>query len=263
VLRNLLLCGLVAGLCGGLLAAGFVSLAGEPAVDGAIAFEQGRAVAPDGHAHAHGGAGGDPAPVSRALQKSAGLLTAAAVYGLALGGLFALVFAFAYGRVGRASPRVTAYWLAATAFVVVYLVPFAKFPANPPAVGDPDTIGRRTALYATMLAISVLAAVAAARLRPVLGRRMDGHAATLLALASYVVVVVAAGLALPGIHEVPAGFPATTLWRFREASVGMQATLWLTIAVTFAYAAQRVMTGLPIVPRRAGGRAAVAAGARD
>jgi predicted cobalt transporter CbtA len=261
VLRNLLVCGLVAGLCGGLLAAGFVALAGEPAVDRAIAFEERRAAAADGHAHAHGGA--DPAPVSRALQKSAGLVTAAVVYGAALGGLFALVFAFAYGRVGRASPRVTAYWLAAAAFVVVYLVPFAKFPANPPAIGEADSIGRRTALYATMVAISVLAAVAAARLRPALGRRMDAHAATLLALATYVVVVVAAGLALPGIHEVPAGFPADTLWRFREASVGMQATLWLTIGVTFSYAAQRVMTGRPVLPRRAGARAPLAAGAGE
>ena len=67
------------------------------------------------------------------------------MYGLALGGLFALAFAFAYGRVARASPRATALWLAAAAFVVVYLVPFLKYPANPPAVGDPDTIGRRTA----------------------------------------------------------------------------------------------------------------------
>ena len=32
------------------------------------------------------------------------------------------------------------------AFVVVYLVPFLKYPANPPSVGDPDTIGKRTAL---------------------------------------------------------------------------------------------------------------------
>jgi predicted cobalt transporter CbtA len=258
VLRNLLVCGLVAGFCGGLLAAGFVSLAGEPAVDRAIAFEDAKAHAAGGHAH-----GEAPAPVSRALQKSAGLLTAALVYGAALGGLFALVFAFAYGRIGRASPRATAYWLAAGAFAVLYLVPFAKYPANPPSVGDPDTIGRRTALYATMLLISVLAAVAAARLRPALQRRIDAHAATVVSVLAYLVVVVAAGVALPGIHEVPAGFPATTLWQFREASVGMQATLWATIGLVFAFAGQRVMTGGPILPWRSRGAAPVRAGAPD
>jgi hypothetical protein len=247
MLRTLLICGLVAGLCGGLLATGFASLAGERAVDGAIAYEDGKDRAAT---HDHGAAA-EPAPVSRALQKSAGLLTAALVYGLALGGIFALVFAVAYGRVARAGPRATAHGLAAAAFVVVYLVPFVKYPASPPGATDPATIGRRTALYATMIAISVLAAVAAARLRPVLATRWrDGHAATLGAAAAFLVVVVAAGLALPSVHEIPRDFPATTLWRFREASVGMQGVLWATIGLVFGPAAQRVMHGRPVLPRR-------------
>jgi hypothetical protein len=243
VLRQLLICGLVAGLAAGLLATGFATLAGEPAVDGAIAYEEAHAGAePVGH---H-----DAAPVSRDVQRTFGLTAAAVVYGVSLGGLFALAFAVAYGRAGRASPRVTAYWLAAAAFTVVFLVPFAKYPATPPAVGDPDTIGRRTALYVTMILISIVAAIAAARLRPALAARLGGHGGALLALGSYLAIVVAAALALPGIHEVPKDFPAATLWRFREASVGMQAVLWLTIGLVFANAAQRVMTGRPVLPRR-------------
>jgi predicted cobalt transporter CbtA len=236
MLRNLLLCGLAAGACAGVVGTGFASVAGEPAINRAIAYED---------AHAARSVGVKPSdvamamPVSRSLQRSAGLLTALIVDGVALGGIFALVFAFAYGRVGRASPRTTAFWLAGAAFVVLFLVPFLKYPANPPSVGDPSTIGRRTALYATMLAISVLAAIAAARIRP-RGR----------ALIAYLVVVVAAALALPGIHEVPAGFPATTLWRFREASLGLSALMWATIGTLFGYAAQRVMTGAPVLARR-------------
>ncbi|MGI8593926.1 MAG: CbtA family protein [Solirubrobacteraceae bacterium] len=261
MLRKLLICGLVAGLCGGLLATGFVSLAGEPAVDRAIAYEDARDRAPaamPGVRHETAA----PAPVSRSLQKSAGLLTAGLVYGLALGGAFALAFALAYGRVVRAGPRATAYGLAAAAFTVVYLVPFLKYPASPPAATDPSTIGRRTALYATMIAISVLAAVAASRLRPALERRFDAHAANLGAGLAFLVVVVAAGLALPAVNEIPKDFPATTLWRFREASVGMQAVLWLTIGLVFAPIAQRAMSGQPIIPRRAA-RRRVPAGAGD
>ena len=82
-----------------------------------------------------------------------------------MGGLFALAFAAVYGRVGRASPATTALWLAGAAFLVVFLVPFLKYPANPPAVGDPETINDRTLTYLTMVAISVLAAVAALRVR--------------------------------------------------------------------------------------------------
>jgi predicted cobalt transporter CbtA len=235
MLRTLLIWGLLAGLCGGLLATGFSELAGEPAVGQAITFESSRADAA-GEAHEH-------EVVSRGTQRTVGLMTAAVVYGVSVGGLFALAFAFAYGRVGRASPARTALWLAAGAFAVVFLVPFIKYPANPPSVGDPDTIGKRAELYLAMVVCSLLAAIAALRVRAWLATRRDVGTATVVALLAYVAVVVAAALMLPGVHEVPRDFPATTLWNFREASVGMQAVLWATIGVVFAWAAQRVMVG--------------------
>jgi uncharacterized membrane protein YidH (DUF202 family) len=240
MLRTLLICGLLAGLAGGLLATGFAEVAGEPSVDKAIAFES-------GHAH-----GIEPVVVSRDLQRSVGLVTAAAIYGLAFGGMFALAFAFVYGRVGRASPGRTALWLAAGAFVVVFLVPFLKYPSNPPSVGHADTIERRTLLYLTMIAISLLVAVGAVRLRVALARRGPdaGPAATVVAVLAYVAVVAVAAVALPGIHEVPRGFPAETLWDFRLATAGMQLVLWATLGLGFAYGAQRVMTGQRLVPRR-------------
>jgi hypothetical protein len=70
--------------------------------------------------------------------------------------------------------------LAAAAFVVVFLVPALKYAPNPPAVGDADTIGERTALYLTMIAISIAAAVAGWRLRRVLATRLDGDTASVL-----------------------------------------------------------------------------------
>jgi len=251
MLRTLLICGLLAGIAGGLLATGFAEIAGEPAVNKAIACEE----QPDKTE----GISPGPELVPRDIQRSFGLLTAAVVYGLALGGLFALVFAFVYGRVGKASPARTSLWLAAGAFVTVFLVPFVKYPSNPPSIGNPDTIDRRTALYLTMVAISLLAAVAAARLRVVLARRMSGGHATLLAIAAYLVVVIVAGLALPGIHEVPKGFPATTLFNFREASVGIQLVLWTTVGLIFAVLAPRVMAGKTIFPRRSSAPERVAA----
>jgi predicted cobalt transporter CbtA len=240
VLRSILLCGLLAGACGGLLATGFARIVGEGPVGQAITYERAQSEA----ARAH-----DDAPVvSRALQSSLGLLTAALVYGLALGGIFALSFAAAYGRIARAGPARTSIWLAAAAFVVVYLVPFVKYPANPPAVGDPDTIGKRTGLYLIMILVSVVAAFTAIRLRALLRERCSGTAVVLLAGAAYLTIVIAAGFALPAVDEVPRTFPAVTLFRFREASIGMQATLWATIGLVFAGTAQRVMTGRSILP---------------
>jgi peptidoglycan/LPS O-acetylase OafA/YrhL len=242
MLRNLLLCGLLAGLCGGLLGTGFARVVGETQINQAIAYE-------DAQYKAQGVPPEKPI-VSRSMQSSLGLLTAAVVYGLALGGLFALAFAAVYGRVGRASPARTSIWMAAAAFVVLYLVPFIKYPANPPSVGDPDTIGKRTALYLIMILISLLAAIAAVRLRRVLGERWSGSTATLVAGLVYLLVVVVAGALLPPINEVPKTFPAVTLFRFREASVGMQAVVWTTIGLVFGATAQRVMAGRTILPRR-------------
>jgi hypothetical protein len=240
MMRNLLVCGLVAGVCAGLLAAGFARIVGEPAVDAAIAFEESHAepaAAPAAPAHQH--AAGPL--VSRKIQSTVGLLSAALIYGLSLGGLFALAFAFVYGRVGKLSPAATALRLAGASFVVLFLVPFLKFPANPPAVGNPDTITRRTVLYFTMIGISILGAVLAVRVRKLLAQHGPSTALA-VGLASYVVVVLVAGLALPGIQEVPKEFPAVTLWEFRQATVGMQFVLWTALGSVFALGARRVMT---------------------
>jgi hypothetical protein len=75
----------------------------------------------------------------------------------------------------------------------------------------------------------------------------------------YVVIVLVAGLALPSIREIPGDFPATALWTFREASIGMQAVLWLTIGLVFAPLAERALTGQPLLARRSHVKGAVQA----
>ncbi|CAM5296869.1 Membrane protein OS=Streptomyces microflavus OX=1919 GN=Smic_74880 PE=4 SV=1 [Streptomyces microflavus] len=64
-------------------------------------------------------------------------------------------------RIGSFGPRATAALIAGAARRTVYIVPFLKYPANPPAVGNPDTIGKRTTLFFLMVALSLLLAVAA------------------------------------------------------------------------------------------------------
>jgi uncharacterized membrane protein YidH (DUF202 family) len=235
----------LAGLCGGLLAALVGTVAGEPPLDRAIQWEASHPL-PGAHHHAE--------IVSRSVQSAIGLPVGAILYGIALGGAFALVFAAVYGRVSRSGPARTSIGLATAAFVVVYVAPFVKYPANPPSIGHPDTIGTRSSLYASMIAISVLAAVAALRLRRDLVSRTGEGAATLCAVGAYLAVVFAASLALPGVHEVPATFPATVLWDFRVAAMGVQIALWATIGLVFGAAAQRVIE--PVArPDRATARA--------
>ncbi|MEU3986629.1 CbtA family protein [Streptomyces sp. NPDC026672] len=244
--RNLLVRGMLAGLAAGLLALVAAYFLGEPSVDRAIGFEESHA-----HAHEH-----EVELVSRSLQSTAGLATGVLLYGVAFGGIAALAFCFALGRVGRFGPRATALLLSGTALLAVYVVPFLKYPANPPAVGDGDTIGRRTTLYFLMMLLSVLLAVAATLLGRRLAPQWGTWYATVTAVAAFVLVIGVAYAFLPAVDEVPADFPATVLWRFRVSALAIQLTLWTGFGLVFGELAQRLLVPRPArVP--AGGAAPV------
>jgi predicted cobalt transporter CbtA len=249
MVRILLVRGMLVGIVAGLLCFTFLKLYGEPQVDQAIAFETQLDKAKAAGANGVGMPNMDmskeeePELVSREVQAGVGLLTGVVVYSTAFGGLFALAFAFAYGRVaGTLSPQSTSALLAALGFVAVYLVPNLKYPANPPAVGDPETIGIRTALYFTMMAISIAAMVAATAIKHPLIARFGNWNATLIVTAVYLLLVGIAGLVLPSVNEVPDGFPAAVLWNFRLASMGAQLIMWATLGLLFGALTQRSLS---------------------
>jgi hypothetical protein len=261
---SLLLRGMLVGAVAGLLVFGFARAFGEPEIDRAIAFEEMTKAAPHAHgeAHTHGDAhthsetqaseAPEPELVSRTTQSGIGLATGVLVYGAAVGGLFALVFAFAYGRVGRLGPRATAALLALGAYVAVVLVPNIKYPANPPAIGHADTIGSRTALFFLMILISVFALALAVTLARRLSAQFGAWNAAILAGAAFIAVIAIAQYALPVINEVPDQFSAAVLWRFRIASLGIHAVMWTTIGLLFGALTARAMaaqSGRPMTAR--------------
>jgi hypothetical protein len=119
------------------------------------------------------------------------------------------------------------------------LVPDLKYPANPPSVGNPETIGLRTELFFVMLAISVAALVLTVALARRLSARYGAWNATLIAGAAFVVVIAIVQYVLPAIDEVPEQFSAVVLWRFRVAALGIQVVLWTTIGLIFGVLAER------------------------
>ncbi|WP_328491938.1 CbtA family protein [Streptomyces sp. NBC_00414] len=233
--RNLLVRGMLAGLAAGVLALAVAYFLGEPNVDSAIGFEEARA---SGHEH-------EVELVSRSLQSTAGLATGVLIYGVAFGGITALVYCFALGRIGRFGPRATALLLSGVALLTVYVVPFLKYPANPPAVGDPGTIGERTTLYLLMTVLSVLLAVAAVLVGKRLAPRLGTWYATVVAVLGFVVVIGSAYAFLPTVNEVPGDFPAALLWRFRLSALAMQITLWGAFGLVFGELAERLLHPKP------------------
>src|SRR6202034_2867706 len=157
----------------------------------------------------------EPEMVSRGVQRSAGLLTGVAVYGTAIGGLFGLVFAFAYGRMGITHPRTLSAVLAALGFVAIVLIPTLKYPANPPSVGNPETIGVRTAAFFLLIAFSVASMVLSLPLERRLHRRFGGWNSALFAAVFFIAGMTLVFHFFPEFDEVPSGFPVTLMWNFR------------------------------------------------
>jgi MFS family permease len=221
--RTLLVRGMVVGVFAGLAAFVFALAFGEPQVAAAIRIEE---------AHAAAGDAG-PEPVSRLAQSTIGLALATVVLGAAVGGVFGLVFGFVHGRLGPVGARGTALGVALTGFVAGTLVPFLKYPANPPGVESTLAMGERTGLFFLMLLIAVLAAVGALIAGRSLVARWGGWNATIAAVVGFAVV---AGLAVAVLPDAPAhmgDFPADLLWRFRISSLGTQLVLWIALGLLF------------------------------
>ncbi|KAA0022099.1 CbtA family protein [Antrihabitans cavernicola] len=237
-LKDLLLRGLLAGLVAGLLAGGVAFLIGEPHIDAAIAIEESASDAhhetgvTSGHSH-----GDEDAPlVSRDGQRG-GLFLATALAGLALGAILAAVAHFAR-RVTSLSGSVLAIALAAGGWLAIEAVPFFKYPANPPAIGDPETINQRTWLWLVAVILGLVAVAAAAYIaKRVAAQQLSIRIAAPLAI--FVVIVALGYVLLPGINEVGDAFPATLLWQFRLSSLATQATLWLSLGLAFAFLTDR------------------------
>jgi predicted cobalt transporter CbtA len=238
--KDLLWRGMLAGILAALLATLFARAVAEPQVDHAISFEASH----EAHHAMHGHEADEEVEIfSRATQKGAGLLTAMTLYGAAIGGIFSLLFAYAYGRLARVGPRTLAAAMAMLAFLVIAVVPALKYPPNPPAVGQPDTIQIRTAAYFVMLVASVIATVVAFRVKAMLSERIGGFDAVLAGIATFIMVVVIAQALLPSFDEVPADFPAGLLWHFRVSALAIQALLWTTIGLSFGLMAERRIRG--------------------
>jgi hypothetical protein len=234
---NFLIRGLTAGLLAGLVAFAVAYVVGEPQVNASIAIEEAGGpghhdAAHDAPAAAHEQAASEDeltTEISRQTQSTWGLLTGTLGVGLALGGITALAAAFALGRL-RMSPAQSTALVSGIGFVAISLVPFLKFPANPPAVGRADTIGQRTELYFLFLAISVVAAIAGVVLAGLLLKNgTSAFRATVSPILGFVVIVSVAAWVMPTVNEA-GSFPADTLWSFRRASIVTSAALWATIA---------------------------------
>ena len=214
--------GALAGIGGGAALALFLLLVGESSINDAIALEE---AAADGGGHE---------VFSRSVQQVGGAV-GSIVIGAVLGAVFGIVFAATRHRLPGANDWRRSLWLAAVAFTCLQLVPALKYPANPPGVGVPDTVGDRTVQFLLLVAFTIVATIAAARLARWLDERGASEPARIAGATLAWLALVGLALALFPPNPDPVDVPAQLVWRFRLASIGGVATFWAMTGAVFGW----------------------------
>lgn len=234
-LTSLLLRGLLAGFLAGLSAGTVGYFVGEPKVDAAIAIEESAgghshgAVAESHAGHTHGD---EEEPLVGRTGQKVGQFLATGLAGMALGAIFAAVAHIARRHTTLPGNRL-ALGLGIGGWAAIVAVPFFKYPANPPAVGDPETINDRTLLWVAAVLLGLVAVGAGVWVWKLLS--VQSETVRLIAAMAVFVLVTALGyILLPGVNEVGDDFPATLLWQFRVASLSVSTTLWVALGLAYA-----------------------------
>jgi predicted cobalt transporter CbtA len=253
--RTIVVVALFLGASAGLVGAVFHAVVTEPRIDDAIAIEEAAAETEPAAGHA---GDDEEVSVSRSDQSGPGLFAAFAVTGAAFGLFLAVASLSLRTTTGGPFHRVVVSGALLAASVTV--VPWLKYPPNPPAVGDPDTVGERERLYvlAIVLAALLLAGIAhlSARLRRA-GWPDDRRISVLM-----VAGIVAFGVmfaALPPSPDV-VGVPANLVWQFRLNSLTGNLLVWvlltLGLGTVWTEAVRRAAAAAPAAARTEAGAGA-------
>ena len=172
----------------------------------------------------------------RDWQKS-GQLLASGILGMSMGALFGIVFAYSRNSLPKGHTVKKTFVLAAIMWLTIFLIPFLKYPANPPTVGDTDTVVLRAILYLSFIAISGFSAVAFSRLYKKLENKKY------LAFVGYAVFITAVFFIMPpNPDEVTA--PMDLVNGFRTMSVMAVTTFWIAEAIILGLLWQKYKTKL-------------------
>ena len=208
--------GVIAGIVLGLINQAVV----EPFIDRAISIEMQR--------HVARGESIDTAQQSqyRVWQKG-GEVVAAAMYGVSLSALFGIVFVYSRRSLPGFTNKKKALFLAAILFFVIFLIPALKYPANPPAVGNPSTIYYREVLYIGFIAISGFSALALALSYKKLQTYLSEKKTTVMLIVSliYTIIMIGAYMTFPPNPD-KVTIPINLIISFRIASVCSIGIFW-------------------------------------
>ena len=219
-----LLSGAIAGAILGVLNQGIV----EPYIDRAISIETENAV--------EEGDATDPVELQNyRLWQKGGEIVAGTVLGMSLGALFGIIFVYSRPLLlphSNSNIR-KALILAGIMWFVLFLVPALKYPANPPAVGNPETIFYREGLYIGLVAISGFSALGLALLYRKFANKASNYKNKLIIFPIIYAAIIAGAFYILPPNPDKISVPLDLIQDFRVASAFTMSIFWGLLAITF------------------------------
>jgi len=160
--------------------------------------------------------------------QKAGAFAGGAIYGAGLASLFGVIFVFARNKLPGKNNKQKALFLAAVMWFVLYFVVALKYPPNPPAVGDPETIYYREALYVGYIMISGFAALGLA----VTWNRIPINSKKIVIPLIYAAIMVTAYLVMPSNPD-KIEISMDLIQTFRILSALTIAVFWAILGIVF------------------------------
>jgi predicted cobalt transporter CbtA len=158
-----------------------------------------------------------------------GEIIAGTILGLSIGSLYGIVFAYTRGSISGNNMK-KALIVASIMWFVLFLMPALKYPPNPPAVGNPETIYYRQSLYVAFLAISGFSALGLAFLY----RKMpSSNTKKAIIPSAYAAIMAGAYLAMPANPD-PINATIDLVIGFRITSAITISMFWALLGVIFA-----------------------------
>ena len=154
-----------------------------------------------------------------------GQVLAGAILGTSIGALFGIVYALSRNSLPQGNDLKKTLTLAGIMWLTLFFIPFLKYPANPPTVGEAETVVLRAVLYLSFIAISGLGAVAFYQL----SKKIKSKSKIIPVVGYGMFIAIVFALMPPNPDEITA--PMDLVNGFRAMSVVAVSVFWVSIAV--------------------------------
>lgn len=154
-----------------------------------------------------------------------GQVLAGAILGTSIGALFGIVYGLSRNSLPGNHDVKKAFVLAGIMWLTIYFIPFLKYPANPPTVGEAETVVLRGSLYLAFIAISGFSALGFYKL----SKKFEGRK-KLVSVVGYGLFITAVAFAMPDNPDKVTA-PIDLVNGFRAMSVIGVSSFWISISV--------------------------------